>query len=125
MVRMWVGIEPRELCDQHLLGEHNEIHKLVGGIRNHPHGHAIADGQAAKGNIDTTRINDRHDALAEEMERRGMSHESSMDWDPFEYFAGVGAIDEDRNREELAERCGDCAERITQTLEVKHVIDNG
>jgi hypothetical protein len=109
---MWVGVEPRELCGQHLLGEHNEIHKLVGGIRHHEHGHAIADGQGEKGNIDTTLINERHDALAEELERRGMDHDSPLDWNPFEYIAGVGAIDEEANREELAERCDDCAHKI-------------
>lgn len=112
MTRMWLGVDPSELCDQHLLGEHNELHKLVGGIRNHPHGHAIADGQAAKGNIDTTLINERHDALAEELERRGMDHDSPLDWDPFEYLAGVGAIDRAANRKELADRCDDCAHKI-------------
>ena len=111
MTRMWC-VDPSVLCSEHLLGEHVELHKLVGGIRNHPHGEAIADGQAAKGNIDTSRIDDRHDALAREMQARGYDHDSPLSYGETEYQAGVGCIDAEANREELARRCDDCAERM-------------
>lgn len=51
MTRMWC-VNPHSLCREHLLGEHNELHKLVGGIRNHSHGEAIAEGQADGGEAD-------------------------------------------------------------------------
>lgn len=108
-------VEPELLCRDHLLGEHNELHKLVGSIRNHPHGHAIADGQAAKGNIDTSLIQHRHDQLVKELERRGYEHDSPLDWSASEYYAGIGAIDIDENLSELAQRCSDCSHRIDQS----------
>jgi len=114
MTRMWL-VDPRNLCRDHLLGEHNELHKLVGGIRNHPHGEAIADGQAAEGNIDTALINKRHGALVAEMERRGMNHGSPLDYGADEYKAGVGSIDPEANRDELVNRCDDCAQRMGVT----------
>jgi hypothetical protein len=110
---MWL-IDPALLCREHLLGEHNELHKLVGGIRNHPHGKAIADGQADDGNIDTSQITDRHTALVAEMNRRNYNHDSPLQYDDDEYQAGVGVIDPSANRRELRNRCDKCAERIVQ-----------
>lgn len=111
MTRMWM-IDPGHLCRDHLLGEHNELHKLVGGIRNHAHGEAIADGQAEKGNVDTSRIEERHVKLADELERRGYEHDSPLKYGDDEYQAGVGSIDVENNRRDLAERCDDCAVRM-------------
>jgi hypothetical protein len=105
---MWC-INPRLLCRENLLGEHNELHKLVGGINNHEHGVAIAEGQAAKGNIDTSRIDDRHDDLVEEMQHRGYGHASPLSYDD---DLDIGDVDEVGNREELADRCEDCRQRI-------------
>lgn len=111
MTRMW-NVDPADMCREHLLGEHAELHKLVGGIRNHPHGEAIADGQAAEGNIDTSCIDSRHDSLAAELLARGYDHDSPLDYGDNEYQTGVGAIDADANRRELAARCDDCAARM-------------
>ena len=62
---MW-GIDPEKLCDQHLLGEHLEMHMFVGCIKK---------GISLKGYYDnydnkllcTNLIKDRHDELADEM----------------------------------------------------------
>lgn len=108
MTRMW-GLDPALLCDQHLRGEHAEMHQEVGTLRNHPHGEAIVRGHAEKGQVDTSRIQARHDALAEEMTRRGMNHQSPMDYaDEHD----LGDLDLAANRADLAERCADCRERI-------------
>ena len=110
MTRIW-GVDPAALCKDHLLGEHKEMHQEVGTLRNHPHGQAIVEGHAEKGQVDTALLQERHDALADEMERRGYTHDSPMD---YEDTAGLGEIDVDANRRELAERCAECAEGLRQ-----------
>lgn len=104
MTRMWC-VDPALLCRNHLLGEHNELHKLVGSIRA---GHGI-DGYVERGQVDTSRIQSRHDELAAELERRGYNHDSPLD---FVDRIGRGCIDEAANIEELRERCPDCRARI-------------
>lgn len=101
---MWC-VDPELLCRQHLLGEHNELHKLVGSIRA---GHSI-DGYIERGQVETSRIQSRHDALAAELERRGYSHDS-----PLSYSDALerGTVDVDANLEELKSRCERCRERI-------------
>lgn len=121
MTRIW-GIAPELMCREHLLGEHREMHFIVGSIRDHPHGEAIAEGHAEKGQLDTSRIQARHDALAEEMESRGFDHDS-----PMEYVddLDLGEVDAERDpsldtasiRDELADRCPDCRERILEDSE--------
>jgi len=108
MTRLW-AINPTVLCDQHLLGEHKEMHQEAGTIDNHPHGEAIAEGHAEKGQVDTSMIQARHDELAHEMKRRGMNHDSPMNWDdPLD----IGFVDVEENKRDLAERCEDCQERM-------------
>jgi hypothetical protein len=79
MTNMWLGVDPSELCDQHLLGLHKEIHQEAGTLENHPHGMAIVEGHWRLGQASTDRIQDRHDEVAEEMERRGMNHHFFFD----------------------------------------------
>lgn len=107
---MW-GLDPGVLCDQHLLGEHTEMHQEVGTLQNHPHGEAIVRGHADKQQIDTAKIQERHDALAEEMERRGMNHDSPLDYNDAH---ALGSIDLAANREDLTARCADCRQRIQE-----------
>lgn len=101
---MWC-IDPKLLCRQHLLGEHNELHKLVGSIQA---GHSI-DGYVEREQVDTSRIQQRHDELAAELERRGYRHDSPLSYDD---ALEQGTVDSDANREELRQRCARCAERI-------------
>lgn len=101
---MWM-VDPRLMCNNHLNGEHNELHKLVGVIRNHPHGIEIAEGQGEKGNIDTSLIADRHEALVDEMERRGWNHNSPLD---YEDNLDLGEVSKANNRRELSGRCDEC-----------------
>lgn len=97
------------LCDDHLRGEHAEHHQLVGTILNHPHGEAIATGHAEKGNIDTSRVEKRHDELVEEMEERGFNHQSPLEYEGPDF--GIGAIDVDYNLSDLLDRCEECKSR--------------
>lgn len=117
MTRMWC-VPTEILCDEHLCGEHAEHHQLVGTILNHPHGEAIAAGHAEKGNIATSRLEERHEELAEEMEQRGFNHESPLEYEgpPF----GVGAIDMNHNLSDLLDRCADCNDRFQKEFNNNH-----
>lgn len=114
MTRMWLGVDPAELCDQHLLGEHAELHQEVGSLeaanRNSVRGH-VREGQ-----VDLSRLADRHDKLVEEMRARGMNHDSPLDM-PTGPYAENDAIDEALNRRDLADRCDDCRSRMDSLSE--------
>lgn len=111
MTRMW-AIDPSQLCREHLVGEHAEMHQIVGTIRNHPHGESIVDGHADAGDVDTSLIQQRHDELVSEMERRGFDHDSPMDYDD---DLNAGHVDVEDNRRDLRDRCGACERRMIET----------
>lgn len=76
-MRIW-DLEPVELCDRHLLGEHRELHAIwtilttgKRGYANHPETKRWAGRLAA--------LYARHEAQAEEMRRRGFRHQSPID----------------------------------------------
>lgn len=108
MTRMW-KIAPELLCDQHLLGEHNELHQIVGTIRKHPHSEAILEGHAREGQIETSAIQSRHDDLVEEMESRDMNHLSPMEYND---ELDIGEVDPEVSLEVLYSRCEECRNRI-------------
>lgn len=111
MTRMWLGIHPRHLCDQHLLGEHAELHQEVGQIQ--AGNDASVRGHVAAGQVDVHALDDRHGALVAELRRRGMTHDSPLptvdvsaypraQWHP----AAV--------RQTLRERCPDCRQHLAK-----------
>jgi len=107
MTRQW-GVDVTEMCDQHLLGEHNEHHQCVGTILRHQHGRAIIEGRIfddKPDQIDTSYIQERHGELVQEMDARGMNHDSPMD---YEDEWDLGEIDVEYNRQDLNDRCEDC-----------------
>lgn len=78
-MRIW-DLPPRELCRQHLLGEHRELHGLWniltrhegrGGYSRHP--------ETLRWVGKTAALYRRHEALVREMERRGYRHISPLD----------------------------------------------
>ena len=96
---MW-GIEPSRMCQQHLLGEHVELHMMVGTLRKG----ISMKGYYAKGLVDTSLIVSRHEALVVEMQARGMRHQSPL---PEFIDPGQGFIDPG-SAAELLRRCGEC-----------------
>lgn len=75
-MRIW-DLPPRLLCRQHLLGEHRELHAiwlvLIGrnrGYASHPETLRWVGKLAA--------LFQRHEALVEEMQRRGYTHASPL-----------------------------------------------
>lgn len=101
---MWM-VDPRYLCRSHLLGEHRELHALVGivkrGIR--------LDGYVQNGLIDTSQIKYRHEELVLEMLDRGYNHYSPL---MYHDTIRMGRVDSQKNVQELRQRCNLCRERI-------------
>ena len=102
-MRMWM-VNPRLLCPRHLLGEHLELHMLVGTLRK---GRSIS-GFLRDGLVEVQSVRQRHRELAEEMASRGMNHQSPL---PAFHARRAGRVDIPRNLRELARRCPDCRAR--------------
>jgi hypothetical protein len=78
-MRIW-DVPPQQLCRQHLLGEHRELHGLwnilvvhggTGGYSRHP--------ETRRWVGKTRALFERHQHLVSEMERRGYRHQSPLD----------------------------------------------
>jgi len=112
MTRLWVGIDVEDLCDDHLLGEHSEMHQEVGTWHRHPYGYETVLGHVEKAQVIPSMIRERHDELAAEMLERGFNHDSPLEeFDPDE----MPQPPEDRisglaeaNRDRMARRCEEC-----------------
>lgn len=70
-MRMWM-IDPAKMCRQHLLGEHNELHKLAGALKK---GKRL-NGYFKKGLLEPLKLVARHQELVTEMHKRGYNHQS-------------------------------------------------
>lgn len=68
-MRLW-GIDPKVMCRKHLLGEHVEMHMIVGSLRRRRNlGRLLTAGF-----VDLRKVAARHESLAYEMKRRGYRH---------------------------------------------------
>jgi hypothetical protein len=104
-MRQW-NLNPKWLCRQHLLGEHNEMHKAAGAIRK---GKSIA-GYLTKGWLDPRTIRNRHRELVREIKNRHYNHESPL---PQFNNKTKGNLDLNYNLKDLLERCARCRARYT------------
>ncbi len=107
-MRMWM-VDPKVLCQQHLLGEHVEIHMLVGSLRR---GRSIK-GFLDRGLLDPSAVYTRHAALALEMGRRGLRHRSELLVADVQQYQ-AGSVDPAESLHALASRCSACCQRIDQ-----------
>lgn len=110
MTNMWLGVKVENMCNQHLLGLHKELHQELGTLQNHPHGESIVRGHWVLGQASMEKVRERHQEVAREMERRGMNHQS-----PLEYSDESGMHSwmhglpfEQVQRAVLSARCRDC-----------------
>lgn len=101
-MRMWM-VNPKLMCRKHLLGEHVELHMLVGSIKR---GQSL-QGFVDNGLIDTAKIQKRHDDLVKEMERRGYNHKSPL---VYKDKLHIGKVDSKHSLNELSRRCESCRE---------------
>lgn len=97
---MW-GVNPKKLCNQHLLGEHVEMHMFLGCIRKGINLQGYYDNKLVCTNL----IKKRHDDLAIEMIFRGMKHNSPMIEMDFLNDFNYGEIGLEANIDELINRC--------------------
>ena len=107
-MRMWM-IEPKLLCNKHLLGEHGELHKFIPSFNKK---HRIDNRVSPVVQIELTSYQSRHDDLAEEMLSRGMNHKSPLPELPdFSYLPREqfeAKVDRAASKIDLHERCNDC-----------------
>lgn len=100
-MRMWM-CEPHLMCRQHLLGEHNEIHKHRHNfVKKHKMG-----GRA--GQIEPRSMKVRHDDLVKEMENRGYQHKSPYEMPDISYLGDFPDVDVKESCGELITRCNNC-----------------
>lgn len=102
---MWL-VDPKIMCRRHLLGEHLETHMFHGTIKLKK----ALNGYIANGLLDTTVLQARHDALANEMLRRGYRHESPM---TYRDRLGIRSVDIEHSLFDLLNRCPDCRARLS------------
>lgn len=107
MTRMWC-VPPRMLCRNHLLGEHKELHQLVGSI-NAGHENAVR-GLIRDSLVQLDRIDERHEELVAEMVRRGYNHQSPIDVPEHDY--PTGEVNVGHNGKDLVTRCAECRNRF-------------
>ena len=109
-------IDPEYMCDKHILGEHGELHK---------HRHIFEKQHSISGRIDPIVqiepmfLKQRHDALVEEMEARGMNHDSPFAWVNVSYLPHserMAQVDMEYNIQDLADRCPACAELLQDIM---------
>jgi hypothetical protein len=109
---MWM-IKPKFLCNQHLLGEHGEMHKFLPSFRR---GHKVTGRFIPVAQIQFKNYLERHDELALEMKRRGMNHQSPLiDIPDFkEIYPDFYDMEVDINQSisDLIERCEKCSDLI-------------
>ena len=111
-MRMWM-VNPSKLCRQHLLGEHSEIHMLLGSMNK---------GRSIQGFLDNhlvepVHVTARHNALVGEMESRGYHHGSPVGLVKInaEYFKGSPYVNPQQSLRELRKRCGECRANLQRT----------
>lgn len=98
-MRMWL-LPPSCHCRKHLLGAHVECHMLAGALAKGKNlGRLLSDGF-----VDPSKVQEYHDALVEEMLRRGYKHRSPLVCDS----EIRGEIDVKKNALDLRARCSEC-----------------
>lgn len=110
-MRMWM-VDPKLLCNKHLIGEHGEIHKHK---HNFEKGHSVYGRIFLIVQIEPSSMEDRHNMLALEMLNRGMNHKSpytqpSLDNYPKEIIEA--RVDIENSKKDLCNRCENCKNLI-------------
>ena len=76
-MRIW-DIDPKRLCRNHLLGEHRELHAIWVIVTKGKKGYSTHPETIRwKGKLKALYL--RHDALVNEMKKRGYRHKSNLD----------------------------------------------
>jgi hypothetical protein len=108
-------VDPRIMCQRHLLGEHAELHMIAANIEL---GKSI-EGFILVNAIEPRSVGNRHEELVAEMVTRGMRHNSPLEFSTLLYHDVV--VDRAASLRMLIDRCPVCAKR----LESATVHENG
>lgn len=106
-MRMW-GISPEFLCKNHLLGEHNEIHKHKHVFEKH---YSIHNRIYPIPQICPKDMGKRHNQLVKEMLKRGYNHKSPYKLPDLSYLTEDERnpqLDIEFNTKDLKRRCKKC-----------------
>ncbi len=103
---MWM-INANKLCRQHLLGEHKELHQLLGSLKKNK----SIKGHVEKGQVEVHNIEKRHRELVKEMRRRGYKHNSPLRYKTKKRLGKINVIE---NYKELEKRCRECRKLINK-----------
>jgi hypothetical protein len=113
-------VDPKCMCRQHLLGEHNEVHILAGSLRKGDIRRHVRnlEGLARANCLEISSLVERHGILASEMVARGYSHQSPLtDVDvPLEHLERwvlERKVDTGASLELLRQRCPECRKRLS------------
>ena len=105
-MRMW-NIKPELMCRQHLLGEHYEIHKMIGNLRNSG---KWTKSLTSKGFLEPQNAIKRHNELVKEMNLRNYKHKSTLNVSGLKL--PVGNVDVKKSIRDITQRCVECRERL-------------
>jgi hypothetical protein len=107
---MWM-IDPAAcMCRKHLLGEHVETHMIAGAIRKKKK----LNGYVKANALEIASLVARHNALADEMIRRGYKHNSPLKAQDTSYlpdFVRGSRVNREKSMTMLFNRCADCKAR--------------
>lgn len=76
-MRVW-DLAPPRLCDSHLLGQHNEIHCILGVLRSDSDSGYSSHPEVLRWEGHKAALTKMHHRTAAEMIERGMNHDSPM-----------------------------------------------
>lgn len=76
-MRVW-DLDPKYLCDNHLLGEHRELHAVWSVITNHKAGYSKHP-ETLRWVGRLKALYNRHETEVLEMQKRGFKHNSPLD----------------------------------------------
>jgi hypothetical protein len=71
---MWM-VNPKIMCNQHLIGEHLELHMFIGSIKKN----ISMQGYLKNNLLEPNSLYARHNELVKEIIYRGMNHKSDLD----------------------------------------------
>lgn len=106
-MRMWM-LKPELMCRQHLLGEHRELHCLLGSLEGK---RVWAERLTKLGFLEPQNLDWRHREIVTEMQRRGYNHKTPLSV-PFTLKLPRGEVDIKKSIADLKERCAECRRRI-------------
>lgn len=110
-------VDPKILCRQHLLGEHKELHMMVGHFKKK----YKIDGYIRNNCIEPLSIISRHIELLNEMIARGYNHKSELILNINDIsYLGKEIIEYKVNKDnsllDLIGRCKECKDRFDRTI---------